>query len=98
MPKNKKRGGMPRRSTPSNTDQRHMQGVDEKHFKLNDIVTISNTNVGIATGVQYLVLVSLDLNGFSWRVTNTQSGSLISEDTAFYGNRNGQFRKWAEIY
>lgn len=59
---------------------------------------ISNGNVGIASGVQYVVIVACDLNGWSWRVINALSGALITTDTSFYGNRNGQYRKWADIY
>jgi len=65
---------------------------------LNDIVTISNGSTGIAIGVQYIVRVACDLNGFAWTVVNSGTGSVISAGTSRFGERNGQFKDWAAIY
>jgi hypothetical protein len=50
MPRKSKMQKRQSKAAP-NADQRKLQGIDEKYFKLNDIVTISNGNTGIASGV-----------------------------------------------
>jgi hypothetical protein len=48
--KNRKNRGQRRRKAPANADERRLQGIDEKQFMLNDIVTLSNGSTGIASG------------------------------------------------
>jgi hypothetical protein len=63
---------------------------------LNDVVTLSSNN--LATGRQYLVRIACDLNGWAWSVVEAAGNIHVAADTQRYGQRNGQFRKWAEIY
>jgi hypothetical protein len=49
MPKRRHRNRRSHKNgSPPNADQRHLQGLDEKQFKINDVVTISNGGTGIA--------------------------------------------------
>jgi len=74
-----KNKGRHRASKPASGDERHLQGIDEKSFVLNDVVTMSST--GLATGRQYLVRIACDLNGWAWSVVEASGNVNVSSDT-----------------
>lgn len=61
---------------------RPLQGIDQKQFKLNDIVPIVLSNP--VNDNAYTVIISADVNGYTWSVQN-QQGASVNTGSGLYG-------------
>jgi len=73
-----------------------MQGIDQKHFTLNDIVPVTISNPTNDLGI--LVVISCDINGYTWTCQSTASGLTLAGGTSPYGVTTGQFATQSLMY